>query len=122
MCQVKAWAQLLKDIVADPVSQQRVMVDILNEPDSRGLECALPLFSLLWNVTYARRELQMEDSECCSLVKSVLWGSHSLLNPISKCEVDSAAFQVAGHHSEHDQSLPGSDGCHVQGKRYNPVP
>ncbi|BDA41274.1 probable endoglucanase E1 [Coccomyxa sp. Obi] len=35
---VKAWAQLLTDIVADPASQQRVMVDILNEPDSRGLK------------------------------------------------------------------------------------
>ncbi len=37
---MKAWAQLLKDIVADPASQQRVMVDILNEPDSRGLKYA----------------------------------------------------------------------------------
>ena len=36
---VDVWAQLLRDIAADPPSQQRVMVDILNEPDSRGLAC-----------------------------------------------------------------------------------
>lgn len=36
--QVSAWTQLLKDIVADTASSQRVMVDILNEPDSRGLK------------------------------------------------------------------------------------
>ncbi|KAK9838511.1 hypothetical protein WJX81_004175 [Elliptochloris bilobata] len=31
------WAQLLSDIVVDPASKNRVMVDILNEPDARGL-------------------------------------------------------------------------------------
>ena len=36
---VDVWTQLLRDITADPISQQRVMVDILNEPDSRGLAC-----------------------------------------------------------------------------------
>jgi hypothetical protein len=35
---VNSWAQLLRDIVADQISAQRVMVDILNEPDSRGLK------------------------------------------------------------------------------------
>lgn len=35
-----AWAnlyqQLVQDIVKDPISQQRVLVDILNEPGARG--------------------------------------------------------------------------------------
>ena len=37
---VGLWEQLLTDVVADPVSKARVMVDILNEPDSRDLQCA----------------------------------------------------------------------------------
>ena len=37
---VGLWEQLLSDVVADPVSKARVMVDILNEPDSRDLQCA----------------------------------------------------------------------------------
>ena len=37
---VGLWEQLLADVVADPVSKARVMVDILNEPDSRDLQCA----------------------------------------------------------------------------------
>jgi hypothetical protein len=37
---VSVWSQLLRDIAADPPSAQRTMVDILNEPDSRGLACA----------------------------------------------------------------------------------
>lgn len=43
LSQVKAWTQLLKDIVADKASSQQVMVDILNEPDSRGLKYASQL-------------------------------------------------------------------------------
>jgi hypothetical protein len=43
LSQVKAWTQLLKDIVADQASSQQVMVDILNEPDSRGLKYASQL-------------------------------------------------------------------------------
>jgi hypothetical protein len=39
---VAYWAQLLRDIVADPVSAGRVMVDLLNEPDARGLRRAAP--------------------------------------------------------------------------------
>ncbi|KAK9839537.1 hypothetical protein WJX81_008252 [Elliptochloris bilobata] len=35
---VGLWEQLLADVVADPVSKARVMVDILNEPDSRDLQ------------------------------------------------------------------------------------
>lgn len=31
---VNQWTQLLTDIVSDPPSAQRVMVDILNEPDA----------------------------------------------------------------------------------------
>ncbi len=40
---VAYWVQLLRDIVADPVSAGRVMVDLLNEPDARGLRRAAPL-------------------------------------------------------------------------------
>lgn len=36
---VQVLTQLLTDIVADPISKQMTMVDILNEPDSRGLRC-----------------------------------------------------------------------------------
>ena len=36
---VAMWAQLLGDIVADPVAKGRVMVDLLNEPDARGFRC-----------------------------------------------------------------------------------
>ena len=36
---VAMWAQLLGDIVKDPVAKGRVMVDLLNEPDARGLRC-----------------------------------------------------------------------------------
>ena len=39
---VGLWEQLLADVVADPVSKARVLVDILNEPDSRDLQCARP--------------------------------------------------------------------------------
>ena len=39
---VAYWAQLLRDLVADPVTAGRVMVDLLNEPDARGLRCAAP--------------------------------------------------------------------------------
>jgi len=35
---VAQWAQLMKDITADGPSKARVMVDILNEADSRKLE------------------------------------------------------------------------------------
>lgn len=31
------YLQLMQDIIKDPISQQRVLVDILNEPDSHGL-------------------------------------------------------------------------------------
>ena len=34
---VNLWTQLLTDIVSDPPSAQRVMVDILNEPDAKGI-------------------------------------------------------------------------------------
>ena len=34
---VALWKQLMTDVVADEASAQRVMVDILNEPDSRGV-------------------------------------------------------------------------------------
>lgn len=37
---VAMWAQLLGDIVSDPVAKGRVMVDLLNEPDARGLRCS----------------------------------------------------------------------------------
>ena len=40
---VQVWTQLLTDIVSDPISQQMTMVDILNEPDSRGLRCSIGL-------------------------------------------------------------------------------
>ena len=33
---VQYWAQLMLDITADPTSRNRVMVDILNEPDHAG--------------------------------------------------------------------------------------
>ena len=36
------WTQLMRDITSDPVAKAMVMVDILNEPDSRGLTCASP--------------------------------------------------------------------------------
>ena len=36
------WTQLMMDITSDPVSKAMVMVDILNEPDSRGLTCGAP--------------------------------------------------------------------------------
>ena len=34
---VKYWVQLMTDVVADPTSAQRVMVDLINEPDHAGL-------------------------------------------------------------------------------------
>ena len=34
---VNLWTQLLTDIVSDPPSAQRVMVDILNEPDAKAI-------------------------------------------------------------------------------------
>ena len=40
------WAQLLGDIVSDPVAKGRVMVDLLNEPDARGLRCSAVLLKL----------------------------------------------------------------------------
>ncbi|KAK9822485.1 hypothetical protein WJX81_001062 [Elliptochloris bilobata] len=32
------WAQLLKDMIADPAVKNRVMIDIMNEPDARGIK------------------------------------------------------------------------------------
>jgi hypothetical protein len=32
------WSQLLTDVVADPASKNRVMVDLMNEPDVRNLK------------------------------------------------------------------------------------
>ena len=40
---VQVWTQLLTDVVSDPISKQMTMVDILNEPDSRGLGCVAGL-------------------------------------------------------------------------------
>ena len=34
---VEAWRSLAADVVADPVTRNRVMFDILNEPDGRGI-------------------------------------------------------------------------------------
>ena len=34
---LELWTQLLTDIIADPESQQRVLIDVLNEPDHAGL-------------------------------------------------------------------------------------
>ena len=31
------WTALITDLIVDPISQQRVLVDILNEPGSSGL-------------------------------------------------------------------------------------
>ena len=37
----KAWAQLVSDLVkGDPLTQKHLMVDVLNEPDSRGIKWA----------------------------------------------------------------------------------
>lgn len=47
---VTMWAQLLRDIVKDPASRGRVMVDLLNEPDARGLRCA----ALPWAPVFLR--------------------------------------------------------------------
>lgn len=32
-------AQLLTDMIADPVVKNRVMIDVMNEPDARGIRC-----------------------------------------------------------------------------------
>ena len=52
---VGLWEQLLTDVVADPVSKARVMVDILNEPDSRDLQCAphLEAHDTLWHASWS---------------------------------------------------------------------
>ena len=33
------YAQLLKDLNADPVVKNRIMIDIMNEPEARQLRC-----------------------------------------------------------------------------------
>lgn len=35
---VQSWKELARDIAADPVMRNRVMLDIINEPDSRGIK------------------------------------------------------------------------------------
>ena len=35
---MQSWADLARDLAADPVTRNRVMLDILNEPDSRGIK------------------------------------------------------------------------------------
>ena len=35
---VQSWKDLARDIAADPVMRNRVMLDIINEPDSRGIK------------------------------------------------------------------------------------
>ena len=37
---VSWWSQLLTDVIADPLSKNRVMIDLMNEPDVLGLRCA----------------------------------------------------------------------------------
>ena len=37
---VKLWSQVLTDITADGVTGNRVIVDILNEPDAANFQCA----------------------------------------------------------------------------------
>lgn len=37
------WKQVLRDVISDPASKARVMVDLLNEPDSHGLGYTIPL-------------------------------------------------------------------------------
>ena len=37
---VQSWKELARDIAADPVMRNRVMLDIINEPDSRGIKWA----------------------------------------------------------------------------------
>ena len=38
-----ACMQLLTDMIADPVVKNRVMIDVMNEPDVRGIKCAWTL-------------------------------------------------------------------------------
>ena len=44
-----ALAQLLSDIVADATSKNRVMIDILNEPDARGIKCVPGIGPHTWH-------------------------------------------------------------------------
>lgn len=48
------WGQLMTDIAALPSTRNRVMVDILNEPDVLGLRCVPGLVAfLIWLLGYA---------------------------------------------------------------------
>ena len=88
---VNVWTQLLRDIVADPISQQRTMVDILNEPDSRGLGWRLfwhALPCLMMTVCFCRFPDQKVLPRCsmpvqacscsCTLLQQVSARSHAL--------------------------------------------
>lgn len=72
---VGLWEQLLTDVVADPVSKARVMVDILNEPDSRDLQCAphLEAPDTLWHASWSASPM----SDLRSASKLVLRCPHS---------------------------------------------
>ncbi len=40
LCDARAGAQLLSDLIADGAVRDRLMIDVMNEPDSRSLRCA----------------------------------------------------------------------------------
>ena len=101
-----ACMQLLTDMIADPVVKNRVMIDVMNEPDVRGIKCA-------WTLKHVSPAWRDGLLRACALTCS---GLNMQRDFVIRREAHACAAlaQVDWHQPRRHHAVSGGHGCYAQ--------